>query len=178
MGISTAYLHFNPRPREGSDCALIVKIPLLTISIHAPAKGATKTVGVLRPNCLYFNPRPREGSDWIKRFRACAWIYFNPRPREGSDASFYISFIIKLISIHAPAKGATVQELCKFFNIDISIHAPAKGATSVMRFVGKISSFQSTPPRRERPFKAPIMPSPTKFQSTPPRRERRECLRA
>ena len=80
LGISTAYLHFNPRPREGSDCALIVKIPLLTISIHAPAKGATKTVGVLRPNCLYFNPRPREGSDLLSNSLTVKLTIFQSTP--------------------------------------------------------------------------------------------------
>ena len=57
--------YFNPRSREGSDEEyLLHSYPHTTISIHAPAKGAT------RWSCLAwwyrnFNPRSREGSDDI-----------------------------------------------------------------------------------------------------------------
>ena len=59
------------------------------------------------------------------------------------------------ISIHAPAKGATFQR--QFSNLTtavISIHAPAKGATSTRTRVPAIRKFQSTLPRRERPYSA------------------------
>ena len=56
------------------------------ISIHAPAKGATKPVPKDTTNRLYFNPRSREGSDYpVPEYSECR----------------------KIISIHAPAKGAT-----------------------------------------------------------------------
>ncbi len=79
----------------------------LTISIHAPAKGATGPVW---------------GTPDIKR-------HFNPRSREGSDASQASQSAKEHISIHAPAKGATyiTKDMC----------AVTKG-------------FQSTLPRRER----------------------------
>ena len=39
---SDAGLHFNPRPREGSDVSQKIDSAIqLSISIHAPAKGAT-----------------------------------------------------------------------------------------------------------------------------------------
>ena len=37
--------HFNPRSREGSDCAALVARLAARISIHAPAKGATRKGG-------------------------------------------------------------------------------------------------------------------------------------
>ena len=55
---------FNPRSREGSDhkscnsCAIS-----FTISIHAPARGATRIRSALGAIIDYFNPRSREGSD-------------------------------------------------------------------------------------------------------------------
>ena len=56
--------NFNPRSREGSD----VKITKIEhngkISIHAPAKGATKRNIAVEPVELHFNPRSREGSDY------------------------------------------------------------------------------------------------------------------
>ena len=38
---TTPYTGFNPRPREGGDEAQRPKFELITVSIHAPAKGAT-----------------------------------------------------------------------------------------------------------------------------------------
>ena len=79
-----------------------------TISIHAPAKGATTYI------C---SPANYAG-------------YFNPRSREGSDAkSAFKTLPLSNISIHAPAKGATLQLLLEIPIKSISIHAPAKGAT-------------------------------------------------
>ena len=55
--------NFNPRSREGSDLKVDVSLLCEAISIHAPAKGATKADAdrpLLRRD---FNPRSREGSD-------------------------------------------------------------------------------------------------------------------
>ena len=125
-----------------------------TISIHAPARGATifgKYICHMPGN---FNPRSREGSDYKKVsgelhaviFQSTlprgerrkdhagqpVWSgHFNPRSREGSDGVPSFALIpLNFISIHAPARGATIL-LCniQLFS-DISIHAPARGATS------------------------------------------------
>ena len=79
--------HFNPRSREGSDPAPPRCRHLHhSISIHAPAKGATWSCGRTADHS-YFNPRSREGSDGsiIRLFYYQG--NFNPRSREGSDAS-------------------------------------------------------------------------------------------
>ena len=113
-----------------SDKKLVVDI---SISIHAPAKGATFR---LRAGCS-------------------AARYFNPRSREGSDVLSGAPAVFRHISIHAPAKGATISKafnamiagifqstlprrerpvpdlLIHFATHNISIHAPAKGATSI-----------------------------------------------
>ena len=57
-----------------------------SISIHAPARGATFEVAVVNNSLIDFNPRSREGSDVPAR----------------------IAEAIAVISIHAPARGATV----------------------------------------------------------------------
>ena len=79
-------VHFNPRSRDGSDAISPTSKTKHTISIHAPAKGATvdkmdddleeeisnhaPAKGATRPaELLYqripdFNPRSREGGDW------------------------------------------------------------------------------------------------------------------
>ena len=78
------------------------------ISIHAPTKGATSTG--IRGCRIYrhFNPRSREGSDLSNFIPNVFFINFNPRSREGSDATIPTNCNrYDRISIHAPAKGAT-----------------------------------------------------------------------
>ena len=100
--------YFNPRSREGSDEYRDPVINMHEISIHAPARGATRDAGSRSDRADHFNPRSREGSDQNSDFeeavkflfqstlprgerrrcyfRRAAWgNYFNPRSREGSD---------------------------------------------------------------------------------------------
>ena len=100
------------------------------ISIHAPARGATKFENKTpekitfqstlprgeRPEALLvskrerfgnFNPRSREGSDHYSPVFHHSERHFNPRSREGSDRGCYINPATYAISIHAPARGAT-----------------------------------------------------------------------
>ena len=56
---------FNPRSREGSDFQYHDRrYHPSCISIHAPARGATKPSDSSMPSAKYFNPRSREGSDF------------------------------------------------------------------------------------------------------------------
>ena len=77
--------YFNPRTREGCDKSGRAGPRANDISIHAPAKGATRRdYGPTRAN-----------------------THFNPRTREGCDLARRPNMTTALISIHAPAKGAT-----------------------------------------------------------------------
>ena len=125
---------------------------------------------------IYFNPRSHEGSDLcIFDFIVCK-VNFNPRSHEGSDTLLFKRLYLSQISIHAPTKGATFTPAFRYACVTkISIHAPTKGATfnhlsspclrtdfnprshegsdwiSLEQSVS-IWIFQSTLPRRERPF--------------------------
>jgi len=104
---------FNPRSREGSDLrpspadlserefqSTLPRrerrppIPrfwvTLSVSIHAPAKGATR-IWVFSPMAMGFNPRSREGSDLLELSASDFSLSFNPRSREGSDAGTDLS---------------------------------------------------------------------------------------
>ena len=60
--------HFNPRSREGSDEHDVQEYDMdAAISIHAPAKGATRLPRISRGRGTNFNPRSREGSDAAAR---------------------------------------------------------------------------------------------------------------
>ena len=123
-------LHFNPRSRKGSDNAG-VHLPAIwaRISIHAPAKGAT---------------RKRAESIRLSNISIHA-------PAKGATNVCYAYSGLKVISIHAPTKGATLLYVIKLqYNkfqstlpqrerqfvpdvkiatTQISIHAPTTGAT-------------------------------------------------
>ena len=100
------------------------------ISIHAPAKGATVSWTFVSAFCNNFNPRSREGSDLHCIPLPICSTYFNPRSREGSDCTGRVPHRRwYTISIHAPAKGATRTNRVVYISLIISIHAPAKGAT-------------------------------------------------
>ena len=111
MRLTSWETDFNPRSREGSDrVTALESAPKVTISIHAPAKGATakavndinnSTISIHAPakgatrqdnRCelhqVYFNPRSREGSDQVFIHLEMLCTYFNPRSREGSDSIY------------------------------------------------------------------------------------------
>ncbi len=63
-----------------------------SISIHAPARGATQYVFFLPHSFLDFNPRSRTGSDVVRYIQIKRSHYFNPRSRTGSDPLYRSCF--------------------------------------------------------------------------------------
>ena len=103
-------------PAKGATRQVVDPFCYLLISIHAPAKGATLTFSLSDKLCD-FNPRSREGSD--KTIFLCCHRnpYFNPRSREGSDVDLKTMRSLASISIHAPAKGAT--KISEVMNVSV-----------------------------------------------------------
>ena len=126
---------------------------MIPISIHAPARGATKLPFRLHCTDPDFNPRSREGSDVVSyKIESVGREFQSTLPR-GERLEEINKFVeTDDISIHAPARGATTRGLkCQpppgfqstlprgerrnwmrdlFRTLTISIHAPARGATS------------------------------------------------
>ena len=144
--------NFNPRSREGSDVRLASQyLGLNSISIHAPARGATTFSTLLlsqhefqstlprgeRPDNIYILSNTRKFQSTLPRgerqkiYNSRLFVSnFNPRSREGSDDGEDGSKASKFdISIHAPARGATWLLRGSPNPGTISIHAPARGAT-------------------------------------------------
>ena len=142
-----------------------------TVSIHAPARGATQ---VPRTGCCtllkFQSTPPRGGRRGLRTPYSHRQNSFNPRPRAGGDCdSRTITKLSISVSIHAPARGATRS--CISYGqpyqfqstpprggrlgvravdrrrIPVSIHAPARGATRRSSLAAPVSRFQSTPPR-------------------------------
>ena len=139
---------FNPRARAGRDAPNDDFSDLVLVSIHAPARGATRPAWRLA-NCQGFQ---------------------STRPRGARPGSF-VSGKPSGVSIHAPARGATRMPdyNCKSWSfnpraragrdlsgkppcqgIHVSIHAPARGATLDCEAAAMAELFQSTRPRGAR----------------------------
>ena len=141
-----------------------------SISIHAPARGATVT-GDTKPvkEDLFQSTRPR-GARRDGTTAAQGIMDFNPRAREGRDISSPSNTRSRKISIHAPARGATQGPAVTIRSGYISIHAPARGATasSAVRFQCFAISIHA-PARGATPPPAPLPAHHRLFQSTRPR---------
>ena len=117
-------------PAKGATRSFFLDTCDLLISIHAPAKGATEDVNAIAAAITISIHAPAKGATWERIQCVMHQRHFNPRSREGSDD-------------REGDKGFTCEE--------ISIHAPAKGATTLRNTTGKsYLVFQSTLPRRER----------------------------
>jgi len=99
---------FNPRPCARGDHVHYYGFCGDAVSIHAPARGATRVRIAIVILCLFQSTPLREG-----------------RPEPGIQ-----SIRKPMVSIHAPARGATGGRTCRYSLWRVSIHAPARGATS------------------------------------------------
>ena len=101
-----------------------------SVSIHAPARGATTSDKRRFPNPRSFNPRARTGRDME---RGCSpqmeHLFQSTRPHGARLPAILRILRTGLVSIHAPARGATLFGASRRANISVSIHAPARGAT-------------------------------------------------
>ena len=166
--------------REGGDAAICVALvkgetqiavdigKRTFISIHAPAKGATRPLTRPSSSARYFNPRSREGSDVQRLLSKRTQYHFNPRSREGSDirsgrggqavahfnprsregsdnSSSHSCRQIK--NFNPRSREGSDGDQAVFTPVSvISIHAPVKGATSKRQNRRAAPTFQSTLP--------------------------------
>ena len=123
---------FNSRTREGCDHTVKSKSGSNTVSIHAPARGATAlAVSLGVPTGFQFT-HPRG----VRRRPKCVFGHipsFNSRTREGYDRKGLRRKRRASVSIHAPARDATAVTVNVAQWVLVSIHAPARGATFCRR---------------------------------------------
>ena len=193
---------FNPRPRTGGDLASTAQDLIASVSIHAPARGATSAGARAFVYYSRFNPRPRTGGDSWTAWRSAWMTCFNPRPRTGGDERQREYGQRPEVFQSTPPHGGRLELLRMGFTFrGVSIHAPARGATGRSRRACVIGSrFNPRPrtggdctPRRRRRRPAPSFnprprhggrrrtrrtPAPSRrFQSTPPHGGRRDQSR-
>ena len=142
-------------PAKGATCSTYLCFGIFLISIRAPAKGATTVTVDCKCDCIDFNPRSREGSDDAREGRAGMSRNFNPRSREGSDPQMQPQFLgIQDFNPRSREGSDSSSFIFASLSSGISIRAPAKGATQLSRQDHLSSRFQSALPRRERLFLA------------------------
>ncbi len=77
---------FNPRARKERDLASGLRLPRISVSIHAPARSATSSLGLRRPVTQFQSTRPQGA-----RLFQCCFTYFltgfNPRARKERDSA-------------------------------------------------------------------------------------------
>ena len=83
---------------------------LRNVSIHAPARGATHAHDYLTSRFMFQSTLPH-GERLATRRSEIGHLRFNPRSRTGSDKSNRCSEKAGSVSIHAPARGATPASL-------------------------------------------------------------------
>jgi len=172
----------------------------LHVSIHAPARGATRRAITSCVIQLVSIHAPARGATRLPEIACNASHCFNPRSRTGSDRSSPIGALLDTpVSIHAPARGATLRlgrqsDYVRRFNprsrtgsdslqtvvvalLVVSIHAPARGATYSTGCTKCGTGFQSTLPHGERQDRVAQVVRATAFQSTLPHGERHPVLK-
>ena len=135
--------------REGRRHRRALHPQALTISIHAPPRGATGSAPSCPSRCLYFNSRPSARGDSLPQHVPGVPAISIHAPPRGATRHTHLHFRIGYISIHAPPRGATILAAPRYMHLDfISIHAPPRGATNVpvgLRLTARISIH--APPR-------------------------------
>ena len=103
---------------------------VFAVSIHAPARGATSCGEDNFRSEWSFNPRSRTGSDNVLVHVLLAPLCFNPRSRTGSDTSCSLSSanFLRFQSTLPHGERLKVDSLSEALT-NVSIHAPARGAT-------------------------------------------------
>ncbi len=152
LGSPPSRVRFNPRARTRRDTASERARQIASVSIHAPARGATVDKGSTAPLLRVSIHAPARGATGLVECRDSWDRSFNPRARTRRDQRGRTGPRRDHVSIHAPARGATrrfgTRAFCpEWFQSTrphearlggtiyapewdpVSIHAPARGAT-------------------------------------------------
>ena len=194
--VSRQMLAFQSTPPRGGRLILRLRsLRMRSISIHAPARGATGKGPRSAVPAEDFNPRPREGGDDIIAALASGigisihapreggdfgalmpappFPYFNPRPPRGGRQRVW-PLPVRLVhhfNPRPPRGGRQRGGGVNMMGIVISIHAPREGGDfmSANNYT-PVFPFQSTPPARGATLHSWHSQLSTSFQSTPPAR--------
>ena len=119
---------FNSRARMGRDARGLATATTRSVSIHAPAWGATGLCAAGGEALAFQFTRPH-GARPKTAFHTSFWSSFQFTRPHGARHGVDLLLLEADVSIHAPAWGATLGRRNASFQGRVSIHAPAWGAT-------------------------------------------------
>ncbi len=149
----------------------------LSVSIHAPARGATRIRWRLRSRPGCFNPRARAGRDVVRLGGSNLRSGFNPRARAGRDFCGMNSSASPVVFQSTRPRGARHHnehgdDITGTFQSTRPRGARQNFIEDFLRHIG----FQSTRPRGARQDLVSFLFAPLGFQSTRPRGARPDAL--
>ena len=165
--------YFNPRSREGSDNSVkpfVIRID--SISIHAPASGATLEVVEVVRGRVFQSTLPRVERRATSTWSCCRRVFQSTLPRVERRGKIYVVCSRGAISIHAPASGATVIFPLSSCSVTFQSTLPRVERRRRRTQTKRLYRFQSTLPRVERLLTIRHSDRSCRFQSTLPRVER------
>ena len=167
-------IHFNSRPSARGDTSPQEAANTVSISIHAPPRGATCGAYKKEENLIFQFTPLREGRPAHTRSGDSEPDNFNSRPSARGDLPLFRVRQVQDISIHAPPRGATVmipafQPLIEFQFTPLREGRPSVAASSALA----TWIFQFTPLREGRLQEHPLYKPEMLFQFTPLREGRR-----
>ena len=167
---------FNPRARVGRDVTLPIMRSAPSVSIHAPAWGATVLQLALTKRQAYVSIHaPAWGATRPRRHNRRRPSGFNPRARVGRDPMFVAAFDAAVTTFQSTRpRGARPSNSSSAGSAAVFQSTRPRGARPFAR-AGRIRGavFQSTRPRGARPASSASFSAQAAFQSTRPRGARR-----
>jgi len=88
------YFYFNPRARAGRDGVRRLQRPLLQISIHAPARGATSGAVASKIRNKISIHAPARGATWIFCFYQVPCKFQSTRPRGARPVGYRVYYAV------------------------------------------------------------------------------------
>ena len=163
--------YFNSRPSARGDVCGKYSDNSITISIHAPPRGATARDNALPKTwSISIHAPPRGATTGMMSVSAACVFQFTPL-REGRR-QIHVLRQTRHISIHAPPRGATRCNRHRSYRQQISIHAPPRGATRGGKSSEGSKNFNSRPSARGDPTSSRHERRRRPFQFTPLREGR------
>ena len=146
----TSWVSFNPCPRVGGNNPAHNWPINTTVSIHAPAWGAT--IAEEAGEWSYeFQSMPPRGGQLVSRFGPDAGKEFQSMPPRGGQLGETRSVDGERSFNPCPRVGGNPSRDPSDHPLLVSIHAPAWGATTDIHDSPALRQFQSMPPRGGQP---------------------------
>ena len=116
----------------------------MSVSTHAPARGATSASAACRDYLTFQLTRPRGARPRVLTACKSEALFQLTRPRGARHFRDRQHAARADVSTHAPARGATTAPWSDVDRCSVSTHAPARGATcAILTTFGRLSRFNS-----------------------------------